>query len=112
MAWSSEPPFYGHTRAVLGGADDGGLHHHVFVVVIAGQKVEHAFENTAHTPAARALVDGLGIAEAFWRIRPGNAGPIAINNRFDKKAVVLRGASDMAFAATQEILDPLPLVVA
>ena len=38
-------PFWPHTGAVLMGAHNGGVDHHVFIVVIAGQQFEDALEN-------------------------------------------------------------------
>jgi hypothetical protein len=40
-------PFFSRTGAVLMRAHDGGVDHHVFVVMIARQQLENAFENWA-----------------------------------------------------------------
>jgi hypothetical protein len=50
-------------------AHDGGVDHHVFVVVIIRQQLENAFENPTPGPPAEALVDHFPITEAF-RIHP------------------------------------------
>jgi hypothetical protein len=39
------------------GTHDGGINHHVFVVVIFRQQLENAFEDPAFRPPAKALVD-------------------------------------------------------
>jgi hypothetical protein len=91
---------------------DGGVDHHVFVVVIARQQRENTVENPTLRPPAEALVDDLPIAETLWKISPWGASPKSIQNRFDEQSVVGRRASHVAFAAGKTILDPIPLVVA
>jgi len=97
---------------VLVSAYDGGIDHHVFVVVIARQELENARENSALRPSTEALMDDLPIAKALGQIAPRDAGSIAVQNGFDEQSIVRRSASHMAFSARQKILDPLPLVVA
>jgi hypothetical protein len=97
---------------MLMSAHDGGVDHHVFVVVIARQQLENAFENAAFRPPAEALVDDFPIAEPLGKIAPRNAGSISVENGFDEQPVIRRRAPNMAFAARQKILDPIPLVVA
>ena len=94
------------------GADNGGVDHHVFVVVIACQQLEDALENPALRPPAEALVDDLPIPETLRKIAPRNARSISIENGFDEQPIIRRGAPDMAFAAGEKILDPFPLIVA
>ena len=93
-------------------AHDGGVDHHVFVVVIARQQFENAFENPALRPPAETLMDNFPIPEALGKVTPRNPGSISVQNGFDKQSIVRRRASHMAFAARQKILDPIPLVVA
>jgi hypothetical protein len=50
-------------------AHDGGVDHHVFVVVIIRQQLENAFENPTPGPPAEAVVGHFPITEAF-RIHP------------------------------------------
>jgi hypothetical protein len=57
MAWSS--PFFLRPGAVLMGADDGGVDHHVFGVGVAGQMIQNTLENSALAPPAEALVRAL-----------------------------------------------------
>ena len=97
---------------MLVSAHDGGVDHHVFVVVIACQQLENALENSAFRPPAEALVDDLPIAETLGKIAPRNAGSISVENGLDEQSVIRRRAPDMALAAGQKILDPIPLVVA
>ena len=104
-------PFFSRAGAVLMSAHNGGVDHHVFVVVIAGQQLENAFENAALRPSAKALVHDLPIAETRGQITPGDSGSISIENGFDEQPIVRRSATDVAFTAGQKILDPLPLVV-
>ena len=93
-------------------AHDGGVDHHVFVVVIARQQLENALENPALRPPAEALVDDLPITEALCKVAPGNSGTISLHGGFDEQPIIRRRAANVAFAAGQKILDPVPLVVA
>jgi hypothetical protein len=93
-------------------ADNGGIDHHVFVVVIARQHLENAFENPALGPPVEALVDDLPIPEALRKIAPWDARSISEQNRFHEQPVIRRSATNMTFAARQKILDPIPLIVA
>ena len=45
--------------AMLVSAHDGGVDHHVFVVVIAGQELENPLEHAALGPSVEALIDDL-----------------------------------------------------
>jgi hypothetical protein len=90
---------------------DGGVDHHVFVVVIARQQLENALENPAFRPPAKALVDDFPVAETLGKITPWNAGAISVQNRFDEQPIICRRAAHMAFAARQTILDPVPLII-
>jgi hypothetical protein len=47
----------------------------------------------------------------LWKIAPWNAGSISVQNGFDEQPIIDRRAADMAFAARQKILDPVPLIV-
>ena len=105
-------PFFSCAGTVLVSAHNGGVNHHVFVIVIARQQLENALENSALRPSTKALMDDLPIAEALGQIAPRDAGSIAVQNGFDEQPIVRRRASDMAFSARQKILDPIPLVVA
>ena len=96
---------------MLMSAHDGGVDHHVFVVVIARQQLENALENAALRPPAEALVHDLPVAETLGQITPGNARSISVKNGFDEQPIVRRRAADMAFTAGQKILDPIPLIV-
>ena len=104
-------PFFSCAGAVLVSADNGGIDHHVFVVVIARQHFENALENPALRPPAEALVDDFPVTETLGEITPRNARPISKENGFDEQPIVRRRAADMAFAAGQKILEPIPLVV-
>jgi len=97
---------------MLVSAYDGGVDHHVFVIVIARQQLENALENSAIRPSTKALMDNLPISEALGQIAPRDAGPIAVQNSLDEQPIVRRSAAYMAFATGQKILDPVPLVVA
>src|SRR5450756_3208957 len=100
-----------YKRQVLMSAHDGGIDHHVFVVVIACQQLEKALENAALRPSTEALVHDLPVAETRRQVSPGDSRSIPVKNGFDEQPVVRCIAADMAFTAGQKILDPLPLVV-
>jgi hypothetical protein len=105
------PSFLG-AGAMLVSAHDSGVNHHVLVVVVAGQKPENPLENAALGPSVEALIDDLPVAKALGQIAPRNAGAKPEQNGFDEQAIVRRRAANMAFTARQNILDPIPLVVA
>jgi len=65
-------------------ANDGGIDHHVLVVVITRQQLENALENSALRPSAEALVNDFPRTETLGEITPGNAGSVSINNGFDE----------------------------
>ena len=92
-------------------ANNGCVDHHVFVVVIVRQQLENALENPALGPPTEALVDDFPISEALRKITPRDARSISEQNGFHEQPVIRRSASDMAFAAGQKILDPIPLIV-
>src|SRR5229473_5299843 len=62
--------------------------------------------------AQRPLMHALPIAEARGQIAPRNTGSEPVQNGFNEQPVTRRRASDVAFATRQNILDPIPLVVA
>src|SRR5206468_9340961 len=62
--------------------------------------------------AAEAGVDLLPGPEPLRQVAPGDARPVAVQHRLHEQAVVLRRDPDVSQAPGQEILDPLPLVIA
>ena len=105
-------PFFSCAGAVLVGAHDSGVDHHVFIVVVAPQQPENALENATLRPPAETLMHNLPIAEALGQVAPGDAGTITVQHGFDEQPIVRRRASHMAFTTGQKILDPVPLIVA
>ncbi len=105
------PTFFG-AGVMLVSAHDGGVDHHVLVVVIAGQELENTLENAALGPSVEALINDLPVAKAPGQIAPGDAGAKPEQHGFDEQAVVRRRAAHMAFPARQNVFDPIPLVVA
>ena len=79
------PSFLG-ARAMLVSAHDGGVDHHVFIVVIAGQELENPLEHAALGPSVEALIDDLPVAKALGRITPRDAGAKPEKDRFDEQA--------------------------
>lgn len=90
---------------------DGAVDHGVLVVGILGQVGEYRFPDSTSAPAHMARVNHPEIPEPFGQIPPGNAGSIAVDHRLDKPPVVLRRDAHPAFAARQQVLNPLPLIV-
>src|SRR5277367_3619351 len=70
---------------MLVSAHDGGVNHHVLVVVIAGQEPENPLENAALGPSVEALIDDLPVAKALGQIAPRNAGAKPEENGFDEQ---------------------------
>src|ERR1700723_4500510 len=97
---------------MLVSAHDGGVNHHVFVVVIAGQELENPLESTALGPSVEALIDDLPVTKALGQIAPRDAGAKPEENGFDEQTIVRRRTAHMAFAAWENVFDPIPLVVA
>ena len=95
------PCFFGR-RAMLVSAHDGGVNHHVLVVVIAGQEPENSLENAALGPPVEALIDDLPVAKARGQIAPRDAGAKSEQNGFDEQPIVRRRAANMALAARQK----------
>src|SRR6202011_4386990 len=104
--------FFSRTSAMLVRADNGGIDHHVFLIVIARQQLENTLENPALGPPTEALVDDFPITEALRKITPWHARSISEQNGFHEQPVIRRSAPDMALTAGQNILDPIPLIVA
>jgi hypothetical protein len=84
---------------MLVSAHDGGVDHHVLVIVIARQFLENTFKNATFGPSVEALIDDLPITEALGEITPGNARSKSVQHRFDKQAIIGCGAADVTFAA-------------
>src|SRR5260370_24769347 len=93
-------------------AHNSGVDHHVFVIGVARQQLENPLKNPALRPAAETLMHALPIAEARRQIAPRNTGSEPVQNGFNEQPVIWRRTSDVALAAGQNILDPIPLVVA
>src|SRR6266700_3994919 len=58
-------PFFSGTGAVLMSTYDGGVDHHVLIVGIAGQQLEHTLENPGLRPSAEPLMDRFPVAETL-----------------------------------------------
>ena len=91
---------------------DRAVDHGVFVVGLAGEVLKHPFPHPGRRPAAEPSVNVFPGTKAFRKVTPWNSGTIAIEDRFDESAVVLSGDANMPDPPWQQILDPLPLVVA
>jgi hypothetical protein len=91
---------------------NSSVDHHVFVVGVARQPLENAFKNTAPRPSAETLMRALPMTEAFRQISPRNPGSEPIQNSLNEPPVIRRGASDVALPARQNVLDPIPLLIA
>ena len=90
---------------------DGGVDHHVFVVVITRQHLENAFKNPAFRQSIEALIDNLQIAKAPREIAPRDPGSKAKENRFDEQSIIRRRASYVTFTTRQKVFDPIPLII-
>ena len=82
--WLAHRLFLG-ASAMLVSAHDGGVDHHVFVVVIAGQEFENLLENAALGPSVEALIDDLPVAKPLGQITPWDAGSKPEENGFDEQ---------------------------
>ena len=91
---------------------NGGIDHHVFVVVIAAQQLENMLENPALRPSAETLMDRFEVAETRRQITPGAPSSKSVENRFDEQSIIFRRATHVSFTPRQKILNSIPLVVA
>jgi hypothetical protein len=97
---------------VLARTDDRAVDHRVLVVGRISQMLEDPGPDPALAPAAEAAVDLVPVAEALRQIPPRDASTIAVEDGLDEPPMILRGDADMALAAGQQVLDPLPWVIA
>ena len=81
---------------MLMSAHDGGVNHHVLVVVIAGQEPENPLENATLGPSVEALIDDLPVAKALGQIAPGDAGAKSEQKGFVRVRDREAGADDPA----------------
>src|SRR5882762_3605189 len=86
--------FFSGTGAVLLSAHDGGVDHHIFVVVIARQQRENALENSALGPSAAALIERLPTTQTLRQVSPRNTRPISVHHRIGEQSIVGCGAAD------------------
>src|SRR2546428_14087171 len=87
--------------------DDGGVDHRVFVIRIIGQGLEKTLPNPARSPARKALVGVLPVAEALRQISPRRARTEFPDHRLDKRPVSKHSAAaNPAGAAGQQTLNP------
>ena len=82
---------------MLMGSHNGGVDHHVLIVVIGSQVFEYPLENAALTPAPQPFVGVLPVAEALGKVTPGDARAIAIEHRLNEQPIVRRCSSNMPF---------------
>jgi hypothetical protein len=94
------------------GAHDGAVDHRILVVGIGREMLKDALPDARFGPAAEAAMHRHAIAKALWQIPPRHAGPEPVEHRFDEQTVVGCGYADRTFPARQQVLDPLPLVIA
>ncbi len=85
MAWSS--PFFRAPALCWWSPHDGGVDHHVLVVVIACQGLKDTTENPAFTPRVKPSPHALPVCQTAREVAPGNAGSAAIEHRFDEETM-------------------------
>ena len=93
------------------GADNRGIDQGVFVGGVGREVLEHPRPHPAPTPAHMPRMNHAKIPKPSGEVAPGNPGPIAVQNRFPKPAVILHRAPHMARSPRQQCLNPLPLVI-
>src|SRR6516162_2327685 len=95
----------------FGGSPRAKINPQEAMCVIARQHLENPLENTAFGPSTEALMHRFPVTKPLRQVAPRTASSIAVEHGFDEQAIILCGASDMAFTARKKILDPIPLVV-
>jgi hypothetical protein len=103
--------FWGRRRCAVR-PNNRAVDHRVFVVGVGGQMLKDALPHPGLGPAAEPSVRVLPIAKALGQIAPGNSGAVAIQNRFDEAPIILSGGANMPDSSRQQVLYPLPLLVA
>jgi hypothetical protein len=91
---------------------DGAVDHRIFVVGIGREMLENPPPYAGFGPAAEAPMHVLPIAKTLRQITPGYPSPVAIEYSLDEQAVVGCSYADRPFTPRQQVLDPVPLVVA
>jgi hypothetical protein len=71
--------------------------------------VEHPLPDPGLCPAREPRVHLIGSPR---QVTPRNAGAIAVEDRLDEQPVIACGHPDRARAAGQQVLNPVPLIVA
>jgi hypothetical protein len=94
------------------GAHNSAVDHRIFVVGGLGEMLKHTLSDTRFGPSAEAPFHVLPVAQTLRQVAPGDAGAIAIEDGLDEQAVVRGGHANRAKPAGQQVLDPVPLVIA
>jgi len=82
--------------------DDRGINHRVFHVRITRQCFEYALEDTAVDPIAKALEDGIPVAELGWQVAPGTARAGYPQNSLQKHPAIAPRSSGIGLLAKAE----------
>jgi len=96
---------------MLMGSHNGGIDHHVLIVVITSQVFEYTLENTTLALASQPLVRVLPVPEALGKITPRDACGIPIEHCLNEQPIVRGRSPDVPFTSGQKLLDPIPLIV-
>ena len=95
---------FSRTGVVSMGAHNGGVDHHVSIVVIVSQQFEDALENP--TFAHRLNVDGpFSNRETARENDARDTSCESVENGLDKQSIIFRRAADVPFTPRQKILN-------
>ena len=97
---------------MLMSAHNGAVDHRIFVVGVGREMLKQPLPDTAFGPTAEPQVDLYPVAEPLRQIAPRHPGTITVQHRLHEPPIVRRGHPDRAFASRQQVLDPVPLIVA
>jgi hypothetical protein len=93
-------------------AHNGAVDHRVLVVGSLGQMLKDAVPDTGFGPAGKATVHVFEVPEALRQVAPGDTGAIAVEHSIDKQTVVRSGHANRTGPTRQQVLDPVPLIIA
>jgi hypothetical protein len=93
-------------------AHNGAVDHRVLVVGSLGQVLKDAVPHTGFGPAGKAAAHVFEVAEALRQVAPGDTGAVAVEYGVDKQTVVRSGYANRTGPTRQQVLDPVPLVIA
>ncbi|MCE3224458.1 MAG: hypothetical protein K0S58_2638 [Nitrospira sp.] len=96
-------PFFSRAAAVLTGPHNRAVDHRVLVIRITTQLPQHPLPYPPFRPATQPAMGILPVTKPIRSVAPGNAGTIAVENRFNEEPIVHHRATDLANPTRQTL---------